>query len=113
MQERRGKMKDTRTFTNQEIAEYKNLVKCYKGKVDYERFNQCNAYISDLILSNLNSFRLIKSYNTIVAVINIETGEYIEFGKYSRTTSKQVSQIYNTYYRNFKRHYYDTCIDEY
>lgn len=60
--------------------------------VTWQRFRQCNAYISNCIL---NRYFLVKSYNTIVAVIDDQEGELYELGKWSRTTSKQVTQIFN------------------
>lgn len=58
----------------------------------WKRFRHCNAYISEVIR---NRYYVIKSYNTIVAFIDDQTGELFELGKWSRTTSKQVTMIYN------------------
>lgn len=74
----------------------------------YTRFNYCNAYIGDDLLDIYcdgvrHTIRLIKSYNTIVGFADISTATFCEIGKFSRTTSKQCTQIYNTYYRGWDR----------
>ena len=65
---------------------------CAMRDITWKRFRHCNAYISSCIL---NRYFLVKSYNTIVAVIDDQERELYELGKWSRTTSKQVSQIFN------------------
>lgn len=60
--------------------------------VSWKRFRHCNAYISSCIA---NRYFLVKSYSTIVAVIDGQNGDLYELGKWSPTTSKQVTQIYN------------------
>ena len=65
---------------------------CVMPDVTWKQFRKCNAYISSCIY---NRYFLVKSYNTIVAVIDDQNGELYELGKWSRTTSKQVTQIYN------------------
>ena len=58
----------------------------------WKRFRSCQCWISECIN---NRYFLVKSYNTIVAVIDDQNGELYELGKWSTTTSKQVTQIYN------------------
>ena len=65
---------------------------CAMQGVEWKQFRHCNAYISNCLN---NRFFLVKSYNTIVAVIDDQSGELYELGKWSRTTSKQVTQIFN------------------
>lgn len=65
---------------------------CVMPNVTWKRFRNCNAYVSSCIL---NRYFLVKSYNTIVAVIDDQQGELYELGKWSRTTLKQVTQIFN------------------
>lgn len=65
---------------------------CAIQSIIWKRFRHCNAYISNCIL---NRYFLVKSYNTIVAVIDDQQGELYELGKWSTTTSKHVSQIFN------------------
>ena len=80
----------------------------FKGiDVNWSRFNHCQAWVSEPLKHNNVTFRLVKSYNTIVGFINLNTCEYIELGKWSRTTSKQVTQIYNAMFRSFERKFID------
>lgn len=65
---------------------------CLMSEVTWKQFRHCNAYISNCLF---NRYFLIKSYNTIVAVIDDQQGELYELGKWSKTTSKQVTQIFN------------------
>ena len=65
---------------------------CAITGVKWRQFHNCQAWISTCIG---NRYFLIKSYNTIVAVIDDQNGELYELGKWSVTTSKQVTQIYN------------------
>lgn len=55
------------------------------------RFNSCQAWISD----GYFGVKLVKSYATIVGVIKDDTLWWDQ--KYSRTTSKQITQIANRY----------------
>lgn len=55
------------------------------------RFGSKQCWVSDCIY---NRYFLVKSYSTIVAIIDDQTGELFELGKYSVTTSKQVTQLY-------------------
>ena len=65
---------------------------CNIPGVTWKQFRHCNAYISSCIG---NRYFLVKSYNTIVAVIDDQQGELYELGKRSTTSSKQVTQIFN------------------
>lgn len=72
--------------------------------VSFSRFKSCHCFISDdFVIVNGKRYRLIKSYKTFVAFVDIEDGVFVEIGKFSPTTSKQCTQIYNTYYRNCQR----------
>ena len=79
-----------------------STIHCAMQDITWKRFRHCNSYISNCIL---NRYFLVKSYNTIVAVIDDQEGELYELGKWSRTTSKQVTQIFNMpgyeSYRNY------------
>lgn len=87
------------------FANLDTVIKWYSPKLNYKRFNHCNAYISEVVFCSAENvtFQLIKSYDTIVGFVNLDTKEYIELGKWSRTTSKQVTQIYNTMFKSFDR----------
>ena len=93
------------TLTNNHI---KTLCNFYKN-TDYTQFRSCQAWVSTHIFNSAYgvNFQLVKSYDTIVAFINLDTKQYIELGKWSRTTSKQVTQIYNALYSDFERLYCD------
>lgn len=92
------------------ISIYNNSFKAvlefpYNKPLKYDRFNYCNAYIAcdtipvkDDETDTWHTIRLIKSYNTVVAFYDETTHCFCEIGKFSRTTSKQLSQIYNKYY---------------
>lgn len=58
----------------------------------WKQFNQKNCYVSQCLL---NRYFLVKSYNTIVAIIDDQKGDLYELNKYSRTTSKQITQLFN------------------
>ena len=104
-------------FSEKEINEIRNNMQW--GSWNYQRFNYCNAYIVSwdncayIIPSqyhkNIGIVKIqavpIKSYNTVVGVVikawfenDITLIELYEIGKYSRTTSKQVTQIHNQVY---------------
>ena len=68
----------------------------------WQQFNHCNAWVSGCIK---NRFFLIKSYQTIVGIVDDQEADFFEIGKYSRTTSKQVTQIYNSMFSDCTRHY--------
>ena len=93
------------------IENMKTLVNVYGNNsgLNWARFNSCQAWVSELVYNSAFNvmFRLVKSYNTIVGFINVDTAEYIELGKWSRTTSKQVTQIHNQLFRNFERKFID------
>ena len=71
-----------------------------RGKAIWSKFNYTSASISDLID---NRYILIKSYNTIVAMVDTYQNKLFEFGKYSRTTSKQITQINNQMFSECER----------
>lgn len=70
----------------------------------WKQFFKCQAWVSDRIYCSANNvdFRLIKSYNTIVGIIDYTNSRHIRLGKWSRTTSKQQTRIHNVYCRDFE-----------
>lgn len=68
--------------------------------IKWTRFRTTNAYLGDFYTVTVNGqvYRVLpyRSYETVVAFSYL-LGFY-EVGKYSRTTSKQVTQIYNEFY---------------
>ena len=59
--------------------------------IQWTQFHHCNAYISQCLR---NRFFLIKSYSTIVGIVDDQEADFFEMGKYSPTTSKQMTMIY-------------------
>lgn len=68
--------------------------------IRWQRFNYCQAWTSQCLR---NRFYLIKSYRTIVGIVDDQEGDFFELGKYSQTTSKQVTQIHNRLFPDTKR----------
>ncbi len=68
------------------------MEKCNSYTGAWTRFGSKQCWVSDCIS---NRYFLVKSYSTIVAVIDDQQGELYELGKWSVTTSKQVTQLYN------------------
>lgn len=58
----------------------------------WTQFDHKQCWVSNCIG---NRYFLVISYNTLVAVIDDQNGELYELGKWSVTTSKQVTQLYN------------------
>lgn len=50
---------------------------------------------------------LLKSYSTICGYIDKTEQKFYEYGKYSQTTSKQITMYYKRYYSNYERVYID------
>jgi hypothetical protein len=79
-------------MTRQEFHDYRTRVMARKP--DWTQFNRCQAWVSD----GYFGVKLVKSYSTIVGVIKDDTLWWDR--KYSRTTSKQITQIANKYNLN-------------
>lgn len=58
----------------------------------WKQFGKKQCWVSNCIK---NRYFLVVSYNTLVAVIDDQLGELYELGKWSVTTSKQVTQLFN------------------
>ena len=70
-------------------------VQCYNPRKfadNWIRFGAKQCWVSNCIH---NRYFLVISYNTLVAVIDDQQGELYELGKWSVTTSKQVTQLFN------------------
>lgn len=82
-------MKDQSVINNQAKV---ILNKFAKGVSDYKykRFRNYQAYISECLF---NRYFLIRSYQTIVGIIDDQQAEFFELGKWSRTTTKQINKI--------------------
>lgn len=66
----------------------------------WAQIDKKNLYVSEKLRDR---FYLIKSYATIVGIVDTETEQFLEMGKYSRTTSKQMTYIYNTRFSECER----------
>lgn len=85
----------------------RNALQSKRRHIEWFRFNHCNAYTTEGALVNVtignNEYFVmpIMSYETVVAFVYNHI--VYEIGKYSRTTSKQVTQICNTYFSDYER----------
>lgn len=84
--------------TNSFIEKAINIMDEAKGRTPWTRFNQCNAYTGNMFYITDDDGKVhkcipIKSYRTIVGFADTTDDIIYEYGKYSRTTSKQFSQI--------------------
>ena len=64
------------------------------------QFHHCQAWFSDL---QKERYILIRSYNTIVGLVDTYEKVAYELGKYSRTTSNQFTRIMNERFRGYER----------
>lgn len=77
--------------------------------IEWSRFRYTNAYLGDFYWVNVDGkdYHILpyRSYNTVVAFAYMS--DFYEVGKYSQTTSKQVTKIYNEFYArsSFSRHF--------
>lgn len=62
--------------------------------LEWTRIKSQNCYYSQWFNHNGENYRLLKSYSTVVGLQNNHNGLW-EMGKYSQTTSKQVTQFCN------------------
>lgn len=76
----------------------------YNDPLKWNRFRSCNAYLAHepITVPDENGeehlILVVKSYNTKVAFYDYTTHCFCEIGKFSRTTSKQCTQIFNTHF---------------
>lgn len=75
----------------------------------WTQINKKNLYVSEKLRDR---FYLIKSYNTIVGVVDDETKQFLEIGKHSPTTSKQVTFIYRNRFSDCERLFTPTKLKE-
>ena len=68
------------------------------NSVNKVQFHKCQCYISD----SWQDLRYIQSYNTRVALVD-EVAKIVHiFGKYSPTTSKQVTRVINELFSEYE-----------
>ena len=90
-------MNNTITEKAMSVSLAKDLVNSIPYGTKFNRIRSMNAYTTDAVEINGRYYRFLKSYNTIVGIIDYENGTFTEFGKYSVTTSKQVPYFYNKF----------------
>lgn len=73
----------------------KDLLHAKNCHLEWTQFGYKQCYYTELLFNEEthNFYKLVRSYNTIVAILYGEY--YIELGKWSTTTSRQVTQFYN------------------
>lgn len=88
-----------------------NQLQAKRYELEWTQFNSTNADIGEftcvVIGNDVHPVTPIQSYTTVVAFFHWDTATFVEVGKYSRTTSRQVTQIYNRDYSDFKRVYFN------
>ena len=88
-----------------------NQLQSVSHQTEWERVNYTNSYIGNMqvviIGEDVHPVTPIKSYDTVVAFVHWDSGYLVEVGKYSRTTSKQITQIHNNHFRFRERVYFD------
>lgn len=87
-------MKNTITENAMSVSLAKDLVYSIPYGTKFNRIRSMNAYTTDAIEIDGNYYRFLKSYNTIVGIVDYGNNTFTEFGKYSVTTSKQVTVFY-------------------
>ena len=100
-----SKSQETINFNANAILKACNaFVHCYNPRNFADRwvqFGSKQCWVSNCIN---NRYFLVISYNTLVAVIDDQQGELYELGKWSVTTSKQITQLYNlSDYESYKK----------
>ena len=91
---------------NRTFADIKHEVELYgkENGIKWKRIRNRNFYISNTFRYNEHYIILFKSYNTIVGFVDETENMFYEIGKYSRTTSRQMTQIYNMCFsKNYPR----------
>lgn len=73
-----------------------NIVDMWELRTVYD--NRKSFYGKALVLQCEDGSKLLRSYNTIVAKINVN-GKYESYGKYSMTTSRHQKEFYKQYAR--------------
>ena len=71
-----------------------------KVNAEWKPYHYTAASISKAIDDR---YFLIKSYSTVVGLVDWDEAKIYEFGKYSVTTSKQFTRIYNEFFHHCER----------
>ena len=88
------------------MIDYQRLADFYGNEShQWKRFRSCQAWITECDIYNSAYgvyFGMVKSYNTIVAIVDHSRKKFIRLGKWSQTTSKQSTQIHNALYPDYE-----------
>lgn len=101
--------KNIKKLSDTQAREVAAMLTFMKNNIEWTQFKHCNAFISATFervrLNNGEALTVsaIKSYNTIVAFYDYDSQTLYEVGKYSRTTSKQITQIFRCFFENRSR----------
>ena len=102
-------MKNTTTERAMSTTAARDILSEMPYDITFHRFRSCNAYVSVPFIVDGKVYRAVKSYSTIVAIVDIYNDTFTEFGKYSVTTSKQVTQIYNDMFNRITTREFNPC----
>lgn len=102
-------------MTEKNIVEVMEILDRKINRVGLRQFRSCQAWVSldipvevgivdDYVSTIVNA---IVSYDTVVGFADVCNGIIYEYGKYTPTTSKQFTQICNSWYHNYKRVFVD------
>jgi hypothetical protein len=92
----------------EQVMEIVDKVRHLNRDVWYQ-FRSCQAYSSNVVYlydnegNHIGNFKLFRSYQTIVALIDYDNQVVYRLGKWSRTTSKQTTQFCNQYFGHFEQ----------
>ena len=89
-------MKATWKMTTDEAVDTVNALKCKPEWMflKWKQFHKCKAYVA----TYSPQYDVIKSYTTIVGLVDKEAGYLYELGKWSQTTSQQIRKIWHEMY---------------
>lgn len=87
-------------LSNEVANAIRNELQNNMHNISWNKYHYTNVYLGDVTNVTIDdiTYNVIpyRSYNTVVAFLHF--WNFYEVGKYSRTTSKQVTQIYNEFY---------------
>lgn len=86
-------------------SDYEAIANFYGNeRQEWTQFRKCQAWESRDLYNSVYDiyFSLVKSYNTIVALAIHSEKKFVILGKWSRTTSKQCTQIHNSQYADYE-----------
>lgn len=73
-----------------------------KNSMRWSQVDQKQLYLSQMLDGN---FQLIKSYATVVGLVDHANDTMYEIGKYSKTTSCQITHLQRNVLSGYKREY--------